>query len=139
MPGATIPILAAQATPCQPSEVIIMNKTLLHFFLVCTSHLAFACAEEDSELISDAGVSQLRSLSLTSLTIYQAAGVTDQGLEWLSSLEQLKSLTLRDVSATCAALGRLPHPEKLRSLNVAQAGTAALYEAARQRWMAPES
>ena len=33
----------------------------------------------------------------------------------------------------------LPQLGKVGSLNVAQAGTAALYETARQRWMAPDA
>ncbi len=72
--------------------------------------------------ISDTGVQQLRSLALTSLTIYQAASVTDQGLAALTAFDQLKALTLRDVPATCEALAGLPHPEKLQTLNVAQSG-----------------
>lgn len=39
--------------------------------------------------------------------------------------------------ATVDHVGFLPQLGKVGSLNVAQAGTAALYEAARQRWMAP--
>ena len=72
--------------------------------------------------ITDAGVSQLESLSLTTLTIFQAPRVTDEGLKVLSKFDGLKALTLRDVPANCAALAKLSHPEKIRSLNLAQSG-----------------
>ena len=70
--------------------------------------------------ISDEGVEKLSQLKLKDLTIYQAPGVTDSGLSILSSFNELKSLTLRDISANCGAIGSLPHPEKIRTLNVAQ-------------------
>lgn len=70
--------------------------------------------------ISDQGVEQLHTLGLTDLTIYQAASVTDQGLSSLRYFDGLRSLTLRDIPATCAALALLPNPDEMRTLNVAQ-------------------
>ena len=72
--------------------------------------------------ISDTGVARLGSLPLQDFTIYQSGQVTDEGLAVLASFDNLKSLTLRDIPARCASLQRLPHPEKLRQLNVAQSG-----------------
>ena len=72
--------------------------------------------------ISDEGVLQLAALQLADFTVYQAASVTDRGLKILAAYKDLKALTLRDVPAKCAVLADLPHPEKLRTLNVAQSG-----------------
>jgi internalin A len=72
--------------------------------------------------ITDAGVAKLAELPLVDLTLYQCAGVTDKGLEVLAGYAELKHLTLRDVPAKGSALDKLPHPEKLVSLNMAQSG-----------------
>ena len=72
--------------------------------------------------VTDAGLAKLAELPLVDLTLYQCAGVTDKGLEVLAAYTELKHLTLRDVPAKGSALARLPHPEKLVSLNLAQSG-----------------
>ena len=72
--------------------------------------------------ITDAGVAKLAELPLVDLTLYQCAGVTDKGLEVLAGYTELEHLTLRDVPAKGSALAKLPHPEKLLSLNMAQSG-----------------
>lgn len=70
--------------------------------------------------ITDAGVARLADLPLLDLTLYQCAGVTDKGLEILTGYTKLQHLTARDVPAKGSALAKLPHPEKLLSLNMAQ-------------------
>lgn len=72
--------------------------------------------------VTDAGLSRLNKLPLTSFTVYQCSGVTDEGLDVLAAYEKLQHLTLRDVPARGLALGQLAHPEKLLSLNMAQSG-----------------
>ena len=72
--------------------------------------------------ITDAGVARLAKLPLVNLTLYQCANVTDEGLKVLAAYAGLKHLTLRDVPAKGSALEKLPHPEKLLSLNMAQSG-----------------
>ncbi len=72
--------------------------------------------------ITDPGVAKLAKLPLVELTIYQCVSVTDEGLKILAGYTQLEHLTLRDVAAKGSALAKLPHPEKLVSLNMAQSG-----------------
>ena len=74
--------------------------------------------------ITDAGVAHLAELPLVDLTLYQCAGVTDEGLKVLAGYTELKRLTLRDVPAKGSALAKLPHPEKLLSLNMAQSAVS---------------
>ncbi len=63
---------------------------------------------------------KLGKLPLVDLTIYQCTKVTDKGLEMLASYRELRDLTLSDVGANGTALAKLPHPEKLISLDMAQ-------------------
>ena len=73
--------------------------------------------------ITDAGIAGLDRLPLVDLTIYQASNVTDTGLAVLANYDNLQRLTLRDVFGTKGtALAKLPHPEKLVSLNMSQSG-----------------
>ena len=73
--------------------------------------------------ITDTGVAQLGKLPLADLTIYQASSVTDAGLDVLANYGTLRRLTLRDTPDTKgAALAKVPNPEKLVSLNMAQSG-----------------
>ena len=70
--------------------------------------------------ITDAGIARIGKLPLVDLTVYQCVSATDKGLEMLAGCGDLRQLTLRDVGAGGSALGLLPHPEKLVSLNMAQ-------------------
>jgi len=72
--------------------------------------------------LTDAGVSQLKNLSLVDLTLYQTPNVTDAGLQFLNRYSKLKKLILRDIAAKGESLNLLPQPEKLISLNLAQSG-----------------
>lgn len=74
----------------------------------------------DNCAIADAGIAKLGRLPLVDLTIYQCTKVTDKGLEVLASYRELCDLTLSDVGANGTALAKLPHPEKLISLDMAQ-------------------
>lgn len=70
--------------------------------------------------ITDAGVAKLAGLPLSDLTLYQCANVTDKGVAFLADANDLTRLTLRDVAVQGTVLGKLPKPEKLVSLNLAQ-------------------
>ncbi len=70
--------------------------------------------------ISDAGLKQLDRLSLADLALHECPKVTDGGLDVLAHYDHLRQLTLEGVGAKGASLARLPHPEKLAVLNMAQ-------------------
>ncbi len=74
----------------------------------------------DNGDISDAGIAKLASLPLVSFTIYQCANISDLGLDIFATLPNLQRLTLRDVGVMGSSLGKLPHPELLVTLNMAQ-------------------
>jgi Leucine-rich repeat (LRR) protein len=70
--------------------------------------------------ITDAGVTKLDKLPLTSFTVFQCSDVNDKGLKVLANYPDLSQLTLRDVPAKCACLALLPHPERITSLTLGQ-------------------
>ena len=70
--------------------------------------------------ITDAGAARLAGLPLADLTLYQCANVTDNGAAFLADANDLTRLTLRDVAVQGTVLSKLPKPEKLVSLNLAQ-------------------
>ena len=70
--------------------------------------------------ITDAGAAKLAGLPLSDLTLYQCANVTDNGVAFLADANNLTRLTLRDVAVQGTVLSKLPNPEKLISLNLAQ-------------------
>ena len=70
--------------------------------------------------ITDAGVSKLAGLPLADLTLYQCANVTDKGVAFLAEANDLTRLTLRDVAVQGTVISKLPKPEQLVALNLAQ-------------------
>lgn len=70
--------------------------------------------------ITDAGVARLGKLPLEDFTLYQCPNVTDTGLAVLAGYKGLRRLALSDTGVNGAALEKLPHPEKLISLGMAQ-------------------
>ena len=72
--------------------------------------------------ISDAGLAKLDQLSPKMLAVQTCPNVTDRGLDILAHDKNLRQLTLYGVKAKGAALAKLPHPEELTELNMAQSG-----------------
>jgi Leucine-rich repeat (LRR) protein len=72
--------------------------------------------------LSDAGLGKLASLGLEDLALHNCAQVTDRGLDVLANYGSLRQLTLQGVAAKGAAIQKLPHPERLTSLSLAQSG-----------------
>ena len=70
--------------------------------------------------LSDAGLKKLAGLSPEDLALHDCPKVTDGGLEVLARYGDHRQLTLQGVGAKGAALARLPHPEKLTALSMAQ-------------------
>ena len=72
--------------------------------------------------ISDAGLAKLGRLSPRVLAVQTCPNATDRGLDILAHDNNLRQLTLYGVAAKGAALAKLPHPEALTELNMAQSG-----------------
>jgi Leucine-rich repeat (LRR) protein len=84
------------------------------------THLAGLCLDNCD--ISDAGLKKLDRLSPEDLALHECPKVTDRGLEVLANYGNLRQLTLQGVGAKGVSLAKIPHPEKLLVLSLAQSG-----------------
>jgi Leucine-rich repeat (LRR) protein len=72
--------------------------------------------------LTNAGLEKIAALPIEDLELHQCPKVTDEGLNVLGNYKNLKRLTIQGTSAKCAALAKLPSPEKLVALNLVQSG-----------------